>query len=302
MITQRQAQTLLALSEEIPRARSVDSYWTLATDIISRNGRDIPFALLYSIDQDSDDSASSTARSTQIVQDCTLRGAVGVPPDITIGSTRLDLQEEEGFAPYLRQAMLAREPVTVDLTETSPAYVLVQNVNWQGWGDPCRIAVICPVNPTSSKDNILGFLILGVNPRRPYDNEYRRFILVASRLLSTSLTSIMLHDEEIRRRERAIEQAEAMKLDLKQQLNESQKEVERGMLKFQRFAERADIAIFIIGIDGVYSYRNDAWFTILNPDDRDIQLEDAWGALIDEEYVDIGQLKFEELVRTKQHQ
>jgi hypothetical protein len=51
----------------------------------------------------------------------------------------------------------------------------------------------------------------------------------------------LLHEEDIGRRERTIANAEAMKLELKQQLIATEKEVERSALKFQRFAERADI-------------------------------------------------------------
>lgn len=74
------------------------------------------------------------------------------------------------------------------------------------------------------------------------------------------------------------------------------------MLKFQYFADRADIGIFILDMDGVYSYRNQAWFDILAPKDRDINLDEAWGALIDDDYIDLGQAKFEALMETKQHQ
>jgi PAS domain-containing protein len=198
--------------------------------------------------------------------------------------------------------MAARKPITISFDENSTAANLVRGVDWQGFGDPCRAAAICPLNPTSSKDNILGFMVIGLNPRRPYDSDYRHFILVASRLLSTSLTSIILHEEDIGRRERTIANAEAMKHELKQQLLETQKEVERSVLKFQRFAERADIGIFILDMEGVYSYRNDAWFNILNPPERTIELDAAWDTLIDAEYVSRGQARFDALVETKQHQ
>lgn len=151
--------------------------------------------------------------------------------------------------------MAARQPIVVPFDEGSAAADLVRGIEWQGFGDPCRAAVICPLNPTSSKDNILGFMVIGLNPRRPYDKDYHHFILVASRLLSTCLTSILLHEEDINRRERTIANAEAMRLELRQQLLETQKEVERSVLKFQRFAERADIGIFILDMDGVYLYR-----------------------------------------------
>lgn len=48
--------------------------------------------------------------------------------------------------------------------------------------------------------------------------------------------------------------------------------------------------------------RNQAWFDILSPKNQDIRLSEAWDALIDEEYVLLGQAKFEALMDTKQHQ
>jgi PAS domain-containing protein len=303
VVAERRAQILLQLSEEIPRARNSDSYWTLATDVLSRNDKDIPFALLYSVDSgDGSDTASSTTRFSENHQEGDLRGSFGLPTGCPAAPDRLDLQQDCGFAPYFRQAMLSRNPITVQFEDGSPAADLVRGIQWQGFGDPCRVAVVCPISPTSSKNNVLGYMVFGLNPRRPYDDDYRQFIMVASRLLSTSLTSIILHEEDIHRRERTIAQAESMKFALKQQLLETQKEVERNALKFQRFAERADIGIFIVDMAGVYSYRNDAWYHILNPGTRDLKLGEAWDALIDDEYVGLGQAKFAALVETKEHQ
>lgn len=302
MISQRQSRTLLELSEETPRARSTDKYWELATEVLSRNDKDIPFALLYSAESDEEESASSRTRFSGNDQKCTLRGSFGLPAGSPAGPAHLDFKEDHGFTPYFRQAMLARKPITVQFEEGSRAAELVRGIHWQGFGDPCRAAAICPLNPTSSKYDILGFMVIGLNPRRPYDEDYLQFILVASRLLSTSLTSILLHEEDIGRRERTIANVEAMRTELKKQLLESQKAAERNVWKFKRFAERADIGIFIIGKDGVYSYRNDAWYSILAPHYRDIVLDDAWEALIDDEYVQTGQAKFAALMETKQHQ
>jgi PAS domain-containing protein len=291
------------MSEEIPRARNTDAYWILATDVLSRNDKDIPFALLYSAEADGYGSESSRTRfSDTSQQHCTLRGSFGLPKGSLAGPKHLDFQQDHGFTPYFRQALTARKPIVLRFDQDPAAAELVQGVDWQGFGDACRAAAICPLNPTASKDNILGFMVIALNPRRPFDEDYLQFILVASRLLSTSLTSILLHEEDIHRRERTIANAEAMKFQLKQQLIQSQKEAERNFSKFKRFAERADIAIFLIGMDGVYSYRNDAWYDMLSPANRNIELGDAWGALIDDEYIRLGQAKFEALTETKQHQ
>lgn len=58
----------------------------------------------------------------------------------------------------------------------------------------------------------------------------------------------------------------------------------------------------ILGMDGVYSYRNDAWYSICSPDITDIDLDLAWSALVHPEYALIGQARFATLVETKQHQ
>ncbi|KAI4941458.1 hypothetical protein J4E86_010491 [Alternaria arbusti] len=303
VIAQRRSRVLLELSEEIPRARNTDTYWVLATEVLSRNDKDIPFALLYSAEADGHGSESSRTRfSDTNQQHCKLRGSFGLPKGSPAGPDHLDFQQDHGFTPYFRQALTARKPIIIRFDQDPVAAALVKDVEWQGFGDPCRAAAICPLNPTSSKDNILGFMVIGLNPRRPFDEDYLQFIMVASRLLSTCLTSILLHEEDIGRRERTIANAEAMKSQLKEQLTLSQAESERNFSKFKRFAERADIGIFLIGMDGVYSYRNEAWFEMLGPVDPATDLADAWSKLIDDDFVEMGQAKFEELVETKQHQ
>jgi PAS domain-containing protein len=303
VIAQRRSRTLLELSEEIPTARNSDTYWNVATEVLSRNDKDMPFVLLYSAEADSHGSASSRTRfSDTNQQHCKLKGSFGLPKGSPAGPEHLDFQQDHGFTPYFRQALTARKPIIIHFDQDPVAAELVRGVEWQGFGDPCRAAAICPLNPTSSRDNILGFLVMGLNPRRPFNDTGFQFIQVASRLLSTSLTSILLHEEDIGRQERTIATAEAMKFQLRQQLTQSQLESERNLTKFRRFAERADVGIFLIGMDGVYSYRNEAWYEMLCPGNRDIDLATAWGEVVDDEYIDSGQAKFQQLIETKEHQ
>ncbi|KAH9872635.1 hypothetical protein J1614_005028 [Plenodomus biglobosus] len=303
VIAQRRSRTLLEISEELPRARNSELFWPLAIEVLSRNDKDIPFALLYAAEAESGgSSASSWTRVSDSQQQCRLRGSFGLPVGSLAGPTHLDFRQDYGFSPYFREAMAARKPITISLSPGSPAAELVKGIQWQGFGDPCREAAICPLNPTSSTDNIIGFMVIGLNPRRPYDDAYLQFVLVTSRLLSTSLTSILLHEEDLGRRERAIANAEAMKLELGHQLVESQKELERSLTKFQRFAERADVGIFILDMKGVYTYRNDAWYNICAPGDRDVDLEEAWGLIVDPEYHELGQARFTAVVEEKKHQ
>ena len=270
--------------------------------MFSRNDKDVLFLLLYVVEYDPGELIASATPMSREDRQCKLRGSVGLPKDSPAGPAYLNLSKDHGFTPYLRQATTAQKPITISFDKDFAIGKLFQNVSWRGFGDPCQAAAVCPLNPTSSKDNILGFVIVGLNPRRPYDNDYYHFVSTASRSLSTSLASILVHEEDIRRRELAIANAETMRLELKQQLLNTQIEVERSVFKFQRFAEGADIGIFILGLNGIYSYRNEAWYSILGADDRDIELAPAWEALIDDEYIPIGQARFQELIDTKEHQ
>ena len=107
-------------------------------------------------------SASSRNRFSDSHQQCTLRGSFGLPEDSPAGPAHLDFRQDYGFAPYFRQAMAARKPIAISLEGDSPAAELVKGMQWQGFGDPCRAAAVCPLNPTSSSDNILGFMVIGL--------------------------------------------------------------------------------------------------------------------------------------------
>ncbi|KAH7051315.1 aerobic respiration control sensor protein-like protein arcB [Macrophomina phaseolina] len=286
VVSERRLSTLLRLSEETSTARSLNAFWRSVLQALSANDKDVPFALLYAVedDEDSSDNLSASASSTSnVVKQCILKGSLGVPEGHPAAPSRLDyLQSIEGFMPYFREAVKSRKPTVLHLDNGNSPMGLLDGIQWRGFGDPCKSLVICPITPTTST-NVLGFLITGLNPRRPYDEDYQQFMGVTSRLLATSLASVVLHEEEIRQRENMITQAELIKTRLVEQLDVSRKEVERNEKKFQRFAERADVAIFIVGSDGRYTYRNHAWYEIFQLDDPDLDIRDAWPQLCNDE-------------------
>ncbi|KAK3050951.1 hypothetical protein LTS18_012490, partial [Coniosporium uncinatum] len=267
------------------------------------NDKDVPFALLYAIEEDevSDASSVSTTGSNSPKQ-CILKGSLGALEGSAAAPRTLDFQQRQGFMPYFQEAMKSRKPTVVQLADEPIAKELVKDIVWRGFGDASSQLVIAPITPTSSKKTVLGFLVVGLNPRRPYDSDYQDFITVASRLLATCLSSLLMHEEALDKRERTIEQAEAMKAELREQLYISEQEARHHALKFQRFAEKADIGIFIIrASDGEYAYRNASWYNILQPSDRAVALEPAWEELIDESSRLPGQQMFKEVMMEKTH-
>ena len=175
---------------------------------------------------------------------------------------------------------------------------LIEGLTTRGFGDVCRSAVICPIAPTTS-EKVLGIVVLGLNPRVPFNEDHLQFIKVTSRILQTSLASVVLLEEEIRTRQHMQNQAALVQSQLAEQLKMSQREVELKEKMFQRFAERADIGIFILDKDGYYTYRNPAWFSIVQPEREATRLKNSLEYSVEAEDLPRIQNAFENLFNNK---
>jgi PAS domain S-box-containing protein len=193
---------------------------------------------------------------------CVLEGALGVPKGHRTALSPLDLKtSDEAFAPYLRESMKTDGPILLKTEDGSLSYDLIEGLQWRGFGDPCRAAVVCPIHPTTG-ESILGFLVMGVNPRRPYDDDYSLFIQLLSRQLATSMASAMLFEEEIRRGQRAARRAALDRQELSKQLDIRTREAVESESKFTRMAEFAPVGMFTANQSGTINYSNDTWWEI----------------------------------------
>lgn len=100
-----------------------------------------------------------------------------------------------------------------DLPET-----LTAGIQWRGYDEP-SMAVIFPL---LAGTRTLGFLLIGLNPRRPYDDDYQRFIKLLSGQLSTALHSAVL-----------MEQASLNQAELSRQLALRTQEVEESQKRYR---------------------------------------------------------------------
>ncbi|TVY90923.1 Hybrid signal transduction histidine kinase K [Lachnellula willkommii] len=228
----RATQTLIKLGQETALAQKVSEFWPNMLKALEDNEFDFPFALVYSVvedvDVDEDDSISSD--SSQSMKSCILEGSLGVPEGHPAAPTRLDLKRARGgFIPAFRDAMATRVPKLLNLSDGSLSESLMEGIEWKGYGDPCKEAIVCPIRPTNG-ENVMGFLVVGVNPRRKFDLDYQAFIRLLDRQLATSLASVTLFEDEIKRGLNAAELAALERSRLSEELA-----VQRSRL--QRMAE-----------------------------------------------------------------
>jgi signal transduction histidine kinase/DNA-binding response OmpR family regulator len=270
-LLERRVSSLVELGTKIAKARTLRSYWDLATDTLKLNTKDVPFALLYAADNQhgSDVGSVSSPGSLPPVETYLLKGAIGVDRDHAIAPSCIDVQQGRHILqPFFTQAIKSKRAAIINLEELALSDADLETIDWRGYGEPCRTIVVCPLALTTG-EQVEGFLVLGTNPRRPFDENYQQFVQVVLRLLATPLASVVLFEEEVRQNEKAIGHATAMQEQLLAELQTKEK-------RFQRFAERADIAIFIMDASGKYTYRNQRWYDMFEVAVTDDDAMGAW--------------------------
>lgn len=257
-LLERRVGSLVELGSQTANARTFQSFWEIAEQTLSLNPKDVAFALLYSAEHkygsDLSTISSPSTGTSKALGNCELKGSIGVESGHTLAPPTINVDENSYVLhSYLLEAANIGKATIVHLADLNLPESVLADVDWKGYGDPCRVVVICPIMPTTGDNaQVEGFVILGVNPRRPFDDDYQKFVHVMLRLLATSLASVALFDAEVRQKEKAIENA----ANLQQQLLN---EIEAKEKKFQSFAERSDVAIFIMDPMGKYTYRNRRW-------------------------------------------
>lgn len=255
--------TLREVGERTAAARDVKSFWEEVLAALECNEHDTPFVLLYSISDDLDgDNSSVASSSASTMKQCYLEGALGVPENHLAAPDVVDLKSGmEGYVPVFREVLKSNKPTLLDVTKDELPLRLVEGMESRGFGDPVRAVVVCPIHPTTD-ESTLGFLVMGVNPRRPYDDDYSLFIQLLSRQLATSLASVVLFEEEIKRGQRAAKLAALDRIELSEQLAARTQEAIESETKFTRMAEFAPVGMFIADSEGRVTFCNDMWYEV----------------------------------------
>ena len=177
VIAERRLHTLRELASQAAQPQTIDDAWVGAAGILAANAADLPFAFLYTLDED-----GSAARVVP-------PAPVWCPPAIAAS--------DRSAWPVADAA--ARGPVLVtDVRErfgdrAGPA-----------WPEPVARAMVLPVTRPGLAAPY-GFLVAGISPRLPLDERYRDFLSLVADQIATAVANARAYAEERRRTEALVE-------------------------------------------------------------------------------------------------
>ena len=176
VIGDRRLNTLRVLGVAATQARSADESCTEAARVLSNNANDVPFALIYLVDE---------------TQGIRLAGAAGIDaahpaarPETWPIAAVLDAASDAGTRPLVLEDLSARAP----------------GLSGGSWPEsPHTAAAIALRRPGQVGGAPAGVVVFGVSPRLPYDAAYQIFQgLVAGQIAASAATAQAFADAQFR--------------------------------------------------------------------------------------------------------
>ncbi|MEP0769162.1 ATP-binding protein [Trichocoleus sp. ST-U1] len=173
----RRLQTLSLLASKTAQAKTVEAACRTAIQALATNAHDIPFALLYRVAAD--------GKQATLVETAGFEAETSATPAI------VDLtQDNDGWG--LRRIHQTGQAVIVDVGTRFGA--LPKGT----WDKSPAAAWVVPVTQ-SGQPQIVGFLVLGINPHRAFENEYREFFDLVAGNVTNAIANARAFEEERQR-------------------------------------------------------------------------------------------------------
>lgn len=195
VISERRAKVLNAIAAKPNLTGSF--IFAHITHCLSLADRDFPLAFIYSAEDN-----SSTGKCSMKFE-CGLgipeRGHALLPDEFEL------YEGHAGFVPHIRKAKSLDRALILHTQDGSLPQNLIEGFDWKGFGDPSHSLAILPL---STSDRLLAVLVVGLNPRRPHDEENEGFLNTVLRSISATVASAIDREEARNRAERLAKQLE----------------------------------------------------------------------------------------------
>ncbi|MBD1906275.1 response regulator [Trichocoleus sp. FACHB-832] len=181
VIGERRLRTLRELAASTGEAKSVEETCRMACATLANNPYDISFGLLYLVEQE--------GQQARLVE--TVRIDAGTPA----GPKLVDLATEGDCWKF------AQVKKTGDAEIIDELITRFGMLSGGAWDEPSKQAIVLPIAMAGQKQLLAGFLVLGISPRRAFDDEYRSFFDLVASNIATEIANAQAYEAERKRAE-----------------------------------------------------------------------------------------------------
>ena len=289
VLTQRRTCTLSALAVASVKSRNLKDIWEKIITCLEGNDKDIPQILLFSLDAK---WRKDTTRSK-----CTLEGSIRWSPKSKTTFDNFYLNDQEHALSKLFEKSLTSD-IALYLDQSSESHLvggmtselnshiryLIDDFEPGPFGDSCNRVIVFPIRANIIDEPPMGFVVLGLNSRQPYNDSYQNFVCHLQQALAMMVSSGLRSEQETLQVQSAAEQAKMDHENLSAQLLRQIKESRANELRFSRFVHLGPIGICIYASDGSMAFANEQWWSMTNfPRDNDTKGVSWWTPMIFEE-------------------
>ncbi|KAI1204712.1 uncharacterized protein F4807DRAFT_454433 [Annulohypoxylon truncatum] len=249
VIQQRQNECIQRVCRHTGTANNMKDLWSTLLTGISYNDKDIPFALLYSLDA----QLSISDQPSNPSYPCHLEGSIGVDDRGLLGKEYIDLScDIDGFAPIMLKALRRDSMLILEASDPS-LHHLLKGIKCEGHKLSSGQFAIVPIKDDGK---IAAFVVVGLNPYRRYSSQFCEFLQLIADVAAPQISRARLSEEVARHNELA---------------KRAQLDRRRSDMRFSRFAEWSIVGLAVSDVNGKILYANDAWykFSGLSPADQE---------------------------------
>ena len=182
VLDERRLRTLHDLGINTATAQVTQEACRIATETLSQNAADIPFALLYLLDESR--------------RQAYLAGTAGLEPDTPASPRVIDLSAEDKPGSW----PLARVAHTGQTAQVDNLVAQFGTLPGGPWPESPFVALVLPVaQPGVTLPT--GLLVVGISPRRALNDTYRRFLSLVAGQIATAVANTRALEMERKRAE-----------------------------------------------------------------------------------------------------
>jgi PAS domain S-box-containing protein len=177
VVGERRTMALRDLGAAVLEERNAQEACLRAAEILANYPRDIPFSLVYLLDED---------QKTAHLACCS-----GLEPGAPLSPESIIVDQNQPTVWPFRKTIetkLVNDLKSLGAVPAGP------------WSDPPGQAAVVPIH-SNTAHQLAGFLVAGLSPRLRYDDSYRGFLDLASSQIATALANARAYEEERKRAE-----------------------------------------------------------------------------------------------------